>query len=197
HQNFEDDLESFLHVPTWTSVRYCPSNLTAQERTTYLRTTFDEVDEKNGVCVGGLVKSGVRYQPRPPEKAFKNYYELKTRFDLADPFWIDQMEDNVVHRYLKRMEILKNSIWFSSTIRQYLANPELKWPIRDKAHRLPLASKIGATETQKMRDSNRIDSEDLAHSDSHFPRESNHSTKRKSSYPPAEKESFSKRRKRA
>jgi hypothetical protein len=58
HQDFEDDLESFLHVLTWTSVRYCPSNLTAQERTTYLRTTFDEVDEKNGVCVSRLVKSG-------------------------------------------------------------------------------------------------------------------------------------------
>ncbi|KAG2746623.1 hypothetical protein P692DRAFT_20679435, partial [Suillus brevipes Sb2] len=24
HQDFEDDLESFLHVLTWTSLRYCP-----------------------------------------------------------------------------------------------------------------------------------------------------------------------------
>ncbi|OJA07516.1 hypothetical protein AZE42_11826 [Rhizopogon vesiculosus] len=170
HQDFEDDLESFLHVLTWTSVKYCPSNLTAQEHTTYLHTTFNEVEEKNG--------------------AFKNYDKLKTRFDLADPFWIRRMEDNVVHRYLKRMKMLENSIWFFSTIRQYLANSELKWPTGDKAHRLPLTLKLDTTETQKMRNSNRIDSQDQARSHSHFPGESNHSTKQKSSDPPAEKGGF-------
>jgi hypothetical protein len=58
HQDFEDDLESFLHVLTWTPIRYCPSNLTAQERSSYLSLIFDEVHERNGVYVGGEVKSG-------------------------------------------------------------------------------------------------------------------------------------------
>lgn len=30
----------------WTLVRYCPTNLTVQERTGYLQSTFDEVHEK-------------------------------------------------------------------------------------------------------------------------------------------------------
>ncbi|KAG2131428.1 uncharacterized protein EDB93DRAFT_1108121 [Suillus bovinus] len=58
HQDFEDDLESFLHVLTWTAIRYCPSNLTAQERSSYLSLIFDEVQEKNGVYVGGDCKCG-------------------------------------------------------------------------------------------------------------------------------------------
>jgi hypothetical protein len=58
HQDFEDDLESFLHVLTWTSLRYCPSNLTDQERSSHLSSIFDEVREKNGVYVGGGWKSG-------------------------------------------------------------------------------------------------------------------------------------------
>ncbi|KAG2115711.1 hypothetical protein BD769DRAFT_1363258 [Suillus cothurnatus] len=58
HQDFEDDLESFLHVLTWTSIRYCPSNLTDQERSSHLSLMFDEVHEKNGVYIGGGCKCG-------------------------------------------------------------------------------------------------------------------------------------------
>jgi hypothetical protein len=166
HQDFEDDLESFLHVLTWTSVRYCPSNLTAQERTTYLRTTFDEVDEKNGVCVGGLVKSGglglerylpselvsfsggsplidllreislpfaVRYQKPPSEEDIRDFEETKAIADLSVPIWVNVLAKLPVGQYNRKLEKLKSSSWFSSTVRAYLQNPDFKWPTNDKA----------------------------------------------------------------
>ncbi|KAG1898025.1 uncharacterized protein F5891DRAFT_1240372 [Suillus fuscotomentosus] len=69
HQDFEDDLESFLHVLTWTSIRYCPSNLTAQERSYRLSLIFEEVHETNGVYIGGDCKCGglVRNKYLPSE----------------------------------------------------------------------------------------------------------------------------------
>jgi len=137
--------------------RYLPAELAAFSAASPILELLREIS----------VPFAVRYQPTPPERAFKNYNELKARFDLSDPFWLDQLEDNVVHKYLKGMEMLKNSIWLSSTIRQYLENPEFKWPTDDKAQRLPLAPKLGATEMQKLRNCSRIDSQDQARSDSH------------------------------
>jgi hypothetical protein len=47
----------FLHTLPWTLVRYCPTDLTVQERTGYLKLTFDEVDEKNKFVGGEFLYS--------------------------------------------------------------------------------------------------------------------------------------------
>ncbi|KAH7921106.1 hypothetical protein BV22DRAFT_1198444 [Leucogyrophana mollusca] len=52
----QDDLESFLHVLTWSTIRYCPSNLSALERGTYLRLIFDEAIDTDDGTTGGLHK---------------------------------------------------------------------------------------------------------------------------------------------
>ncbi|KAH7921115.1 hypothetical protein BV22DRAFT_754260 [Leucogyrophana mollusca] len=52
----QDDLESFLHVLTWSAVRCCPSNLSALERGTYLRLIFDETIDTDDGTTGGLHK---------------------------------------------------------------------------------------------------------------------------------------------
>ncbi|KAG1763736.1 hypothetical protein EV702DRAFT_1156666 [Suillus placidus] len=214
HQDFEDDLESFLHVLTWTSIRYCPSNLTAQERTVYLSSTFDEVHEKNNVFVGGEVKSGrlvkntylpselitfsagsplldllreislpfaVRYQSPPSEQDVRNFEEARSAGDLSTPLWVNILANlSVVGQYNQKLEKLKSSFWFPSTIRAYLQNPDLTWPTNDKAERLSLAAKSGATKKQEAKNSNHINSQDEARAHSRFPGESNHSAGRKS-----------------
>ncbi|KAG2359203.1 hypothetical protein BDR07DRAFT_1378331 [Suillus spraguei] len=143
HQEFEDDLESFI-------------NLTVHEDTAYLQSTFDEVREKN---------------------------------DLLRPFWVDLLTHLNVGQYNKKLDKLKSSSWFPSTIRACLKNIDLRWPTNDKAERLLFAAKSGAT---KKQEANRINSKDEARAHSRFPGELNHSAGWKST---TKENSVSKRRK--
>ncbi|KAH7921265.1 hypothetical protein BV22DRAFT_1096760 [Leucogyrophana mollusca] len=77
----QDDLESFLHVLTWSVIRCYPSNLDAVERGTYLRLTFDQTIERVDGITGGLQKyltlATGQYLPEGPGGDF--------RFSVSSP----------------------------------------------------------------------------------------------------------------
>ncbi|KIJ59740.1 hypothetical protein HYDPIDRAFT_43874 [Hydnomerulius pinastri MD-312] len=56
--DFQDDLESFLHVLAWMTVRYVPSSLKSNDREAHLKFMYDESQEgEEGCKVGGWRKS--------------------------------------------------------------------------------------------------------------------------------------------
>ncbi|KAF8444058.1 hypothetical protein L210DRAFT_3759168 [Boletus edulis BED1] len=157
-----DDLESFLHVLAWTTIRYVPAidSYSAGRRGKDLA-SFDEHDEMEGHChegghLKGLLLAAGKYpsssfQPRCKTPLFELLQELRKPFKslYGDPptdtdrkkveFPFDQSDWELVvmraaiDRYEKDMACLQSSTWFVDTIKMALDKQE--WPTDDKADR--------------------------------------------------------------
>ncbi|KAG2084912.1 hypothetical protein BD769DRAFT_1681925 [Suillus cothurnatus] len=117
HQDFEDDLESFLH-----------------ERSSHLSLMFDEVHEKNGVYIGGGCKSGsplldllreinppfaVRYQVPPSKEDFHAYETARISLENSTtPFWPGILANMAYGKYQQELQNLKGVLvsWDINTI---------------------------------------------------------------------------------
>ncbi|KAF8426803.1 hypothetical protein L210DRAFT_3565847, partial [Boletus edulis BED1] len=124
-----DDLESFLHVLAWTTIRYVPAidSYSAGRRGKDLA-SFDEYDEMEGL-------------PRGIEDAFKSLYmnppanadrkKIKVLFDRLD---LKLMKLYLaIEEYDQGMACLESPTWFIDTIKMALDKQE--WPTDDKADR--------------------------------------------------------------
>ncbi|KAF8132577.1 hypothetical protein EV363DRAFT_1328895 [Boletus edulis] len=157
-----DDLESFLHVLAWTTIRYIPAidSYSAGRRGKDLA-SFDERDEMEGHChegghLKGLLLAAGKYpsssfQPRCKtpllellqelRKPFKSLYgdpptdtdRKKVEFPFDQSDWELVVMRAAIDRYEKDMACLQSSTWFVDTIKMALDKQE--WPTDDKADR--------------------------------------------------------------
>ncbi|KIJ13561.1 hypothetical protein PAXINDRAFT_13524 [Paxillus involutus ATCC 200175] len=70
----QDDIESFLHVLVWASIKYVPATnaYSAEERGSDLRRIFDAIDfVKDGAAIGGTIKSAAFAAGTYPPPNFK------------------------------------------------------------------------------------------------------------------------------
>ena len=163
-----DDLESFLHVLGWTTLRYVPAiaSYSALRRGKDM-VMFDEHDrEEDHSEQGGHLKSYVlgaskypssTYRPRSQTPLFKLLRQLRKPFKslYAEPPTDDDRQcvevrpdatDRVLYRlwdtidqYDQDIRHLESPTWFINEIKQAL--DEEAWPTDDKAdENLPIAS---------------------------------------------------------
>jgi hypothetical protein len=163
-----DDLESFLHVLGWMTLRYVPAidSYGAGRRGRDL-SMFDEHYEEDGRSVeGGDRKSdalrggsypSVAFRPRTPTPLydllaeligpFKSLYavrpptaEDREKVDVPKSQYDDDLEDlsRDIRRYDRDMEQLQSPSWFLSQIQKAFNRQD--WPVDDKADdNLPIA----------------------------------------------------------
>ena len=153
-----DDLESALHVLTWTTLRYVPHKMPPLLLTMHLRKVYDEFDTLTGTGGGtkGDKLAGRKYVPRALElkKPSPLVDLLKT---MSDPFvavYGDEpdevmerepqytpMQDqktfveNLHLRHDDRLTCSKSPEWFQKTIETALNKP--LWPLDDGSSALP------------------------------------------------------------
>ena len=162
-----DDLESFLHVLGWTTLRYLPAmeSYEAEDRTDDLE-KFDEQSIRKGRSDrGGLLKSyalglgqypSINYQPirKTPlsdllvelSLPFKSFYSMRPptaeeRKKVDVP--LDRLDEELyflrgtISRYDKDMKRLQSSTWYIDTMSTSL--DEEGWPSDDEAdEKLPI-----------------------------------------------------------
>ena len=153
-----DDLESALHVLTWTTLRYVPHKMPPLLLTLHLRKVYDEFDTLIGTCGGtkGLSLAAQQYVPHALELEQPSPLLdlLKT---MSDPFVAvyGDKPDEVVERalqytqmqdqktFLEKLHLMhddclacsKSPEWFQKTIETALNKP--LWPLDDASLALP------------------------------------------------------------
>ena len=163
-----DDLESFLHVLGWTTLRYVPAiaSYSALRRGKDM-VMFDEHDREDHSDQGGYLKSYVlrgdsypsdTFYPRTPTPLFDLLRQLsspfKSLYAVHRPTAADrsrvQVRPDITDRQLHRLWAtidqydedighLESPIWFINEIKKAL--DEEVWPTDDKAdENLPIAS---------------------------------------------------------
>jgi hypothetical protein len=172
----EDDRESCLHVLTWTALRFTDHTISGGSINRFLRAFDEEYEDEEGVK-GGDLKRGflatreiprvVEFHGRPQldklirelTEAFAARYEEPPSAEqinqlqrLRDKGLTDEeLGNDVVLNYEKRMAFLKSPDWLVHTFRCYLsADP---WPGSDKARGQPIgtgSSKKRAREQDKL-----------------------------------------------
>ena len=167
-----DDIESFIHVLGWTTLRFLPptKSYTAIDRSRDMY-MFDE----DFWCQGGKNKCHTLETGRYPSKTFepreptplwdllqilsspfkslyadpprieirKEYEELKREFPHDEEVY----RSHLVQTYERDMERLASYSWFITTIEDALA--KVSWPTDDKAVRGLLISEVSLTNYQK------------------------------------------------
>ena len=161
-----DDLESFLHVLGWTTLRYVPAiaSYSALRRGKDM-VMFDEHDREDHSDQGGYLKSYVlrgdsypsdTFYPRTPTPLFNLLRQLSSRFkslyaepptdkDRRSVQVRPDSSDRLLYRlwdtidqYDQDIGHLKSPIWFIDEIKKAL---DQVWPTDDKAdENLPIAS---------------------------------------------------------
>ena len=141
-----DDLESALHVLTWTTLRYIPHNMTSASLNERLQEVYDQYSTLTGT--GGRAKglSLAVGKYIPPELQLVQESPLLDLLDaLSDPFVAvygvepgkikkyTQMEDQDTLKYLRaiyngRMACSESPEWFQEVIQMALDDP---WPEDD------------------------------------------------------------------
>ncbi|KAF8833286.1 hypothetical protein BDN67DRAFT_986127, partial [Paxillus ammoniavirescens] len=146
-----DDIESFLHVLVWASIKYVPTtdSYSAAERACDLRRIFDVIDfVEDGAAIGGTSKADVlggalaslqtaarfRYSP------FKSRYiaklpteEERVLVEREGDSLETQIRRLTVKKYDVDMTFLKTSEWFIETLDKALQTEG--WPSDDKAQK--------------------------------------------------------------
>src|SRR5882762_2525073 len=152
----EDDRESCLHVLTWTALRFTNHTISGSGTSRFLRAFDEEYEDEEGVRGGDLKKGflldrdiprvvkfdhqphldalikeltqtlAVRYEEPPSAEQINQLRRLRDK-GLTD----EELGNDSVLNYEKRMAFLKSPDWLVHTFRRYLdADP---WPLSDKA----------------------------------------------------------------
>ena len=180
---FTDDLESFLHVLGWMTLRYVPADSSYRplDRGRDL-SMFDEYCATGHNDEGGFQKCFAlrgnsypsdTFRPRTPTPIFKLIRELRNPFKSLygdPPTDDDRMKINVplnrsdrelfrlcaaIDQYDEDMEHLQTSSWFINGIQKSLE--ENDWPTDDKADtNLPIASSGRHTEKRAQIKTSRL-----------------------------------------
>lgn len=172
----EDDRESCLHVLTWTSLRLTNHTISGGSTSRFLRAFDEQYEDEEGVK-GGDLKEGfllgrsiprmvkfdrrpyldklieeltetfaVRYEKPPSTEQINQLQRLRNK-GLTD----EELGNDSVLNYQKRMASLKSPDWLVDTFRRHLdADP---WPLSDKARPQPIGtgtSKKRAREQGKL-----------------------------------------------
>ena len=179
----EDDLESFLHVLGWTTLRYLPADASySSHRRGQDLERFDEYHKEPGrSCFGGDAKASMLrgggypseyFHPRQPtplsgllralSSPFKSIYSLdppdaalRSQYEALKKQHTNESsyDGHSVHTYDLGIERSKSSLWFITTVRDALAN--VTWPTDDKANpELPM-SFFFTTDGEEVRKMNR------------------------------------------
>ena len=148
-----DDLESALHVLTWTTLRYVPHKMPPLLLTLHLRKVYDEFDTLIGTCGGtkGLLLAAQQYVPHALELEQPSPLLdlLKT---MSDPFvavYGSKPDQIMKYMEMENQEDLKKSYdkydrrlgrstspqWFLDTIQAALN--DTPWPLDDGSLALP------------------------------------------------------------
>jgi hypothetical protein len=172
----EDDRESCLHVLTWTALRFTNHTISGSGTTRFLRAFDEEYEDEEGVRGGDLKKGfllgrdiprvvkfdhrphldklirelteafAVRYEEPPSAEQINQLQRLRDK-GLTD----EELGNDSVLNYEKRMAFLKSPDWLVHTFGRYLdADP---WPLSDKAQRQSIgtgSSKKRAREHDKL-----------------------------------------------
>ena len=152
----EDDRESCLHVLTWTALRFTDHTISGGGTSRFFRAFDEQYQDKDGVR-GGDLKKGfllgrdiprvIKFDPRPHLDAlvreltevFAARYEEPPSAEqisqlqrLRDKgLTDDELGNDVVLNYEKRMASLKSPSWLVDTSRHHLDSEP--WPLSDKA----------------------------------------------------------------
>ena len=179
----EDDLESFLHVLGWTTLRYLPADASySSHRRGQDLERFDEYHKEPGrSCFGGDAKASMLrgggypseyFHPRQPtplsgllralSSPFKSIYSLdppdaalRSQYEALKKQHTNESsyDGHSVHTYDLGIERSKSSLWFITTVRDALANET--WPTDDNANpELPM-SFFFTTDGEEVRKMNR------------------------------------------
>lgn len=144
----EDDLESFLHVFRWTTLRYVPADDTYSAlRRAKDMVMFDEHDKREGENdVGGGAKScglgagkyaSQRFQPRKSTSLYglrRSLYASNPPNEALKRMNPDNEQvyaNHIMHIYDQHMDRLKSSLWLITIIEDALVKEA--WPADDKA----------------------------------------------------------------
>jgi hypothetical protein len=152
----EDDRESCLHVLTWTALRFTDHTISGGGTSRFLRAFDEQYQDKDGVRGGDLKKCfllgrdiprvikfdrrphldalvreltdvfAARYEEPPSAEQISQLQRLRDK-GLTD----DELGNDVVLNYEKRMASLKSPSWLVYTSRHHLDSEP--WPLSDKA----------------------------------------------------------------
>ncbi|KIJ09577.1 hypothetical protein PAXINDRAFT_172454, partial [Paxillus involutus ATCC 200175] len=158
----QDDIESFLHVLVWASIKYVPAtnSYSAEERGSDLRRIFDAIDfVKDGAVIGGNTKEDVlgcgsypptNFKPKRPSPLLRLLETFSSPFEsryIAKPpteeerALVEREGDSIaiqirrlsVKKYDEDMTLSKTSEWFIETLEKALQAEG--WPSDDKAQK--------------------------------------------------------------
>ena len=163
YNELEDDRESCLHVLTWTALRFTNHTISGSGTSRFLRAFDEEYEDEEGVRGGDLKKGfllgrdiprvvkfdrrpqldalirelteafAVRYEEPPSAEQINQLQRLRDK-GLTD----DELGNDSVLNYEKRMAFLKSPDWLVHTFGRHLkADP---WPLSDKARRQPIGT---------------------------------------------------------
>jgi len=175
----QDDIESFLHVLVWASIKYVPATdaYSAADRGDDLLRLFDVIGYvEDGAAIGGKAKADALGRGTYPPTIFKPKQPsplFKLLRDFAEPFKSRYMEQPpteeertlvnlqggsveiqirrlFVQKYHKDMALLTTSEWFIQTLENALQSEG--WPGDDKAQK-GLDTQTGGlyTDAQRLR----------------------------------------------
>ncbi|KAF9231689.1 hypothetical protein BU15DRAFT_55848 [Melanogaster broomeanus] len=206
-QDLTDDLESFLHVLMWMTIRYVPSNLSPEQRNKYLKTMFDEYYQMTEGPEGGDSKGD--------KLGAKNYIPAKLTLNSPSPLLgiLNQLSDvfiaiygpnpterdvqvfesilqsplsefretilqnHVCYLHQQRLERSKDSTWFINTMEEALGNEH--WPDQDASNPNLLSPSDGTSTARQMAlNANKIASNEQRSIASYYPSGCSHSSKR-------------------
>jgi hypothetical protein len=152
----EDDRESCLHVLTWTALRFTDHTISGGGTSRFLRAFDEQYQDEDGVRGGDLKKGfllgrdiprvvkfdrrphldalvreltevfAARYEEPPSAEQISQLQRLRDK-GLTD----DELGNDVVLNYEKRMASLKSPSWLVDTFRHHLDSEP--WPLSDKA----------------------------------------------------------------
>ncbi|KAH7887107.1 hypothetical protein F5I97DRAFT_1106621 [Phlebopus sp. FC_14] len=218
----QDDLESFVHVLAWTTVRYVRNRMSPDQRRVYLK-MYDENDSVHGKTVGGSIKAfrfktqeyvsditlahpsplldllgtlsdvfTSRYAKPPTDSQRQRYERLKQTDDAA-------AKDLPAHNYYEGLEHLATSQWFIATFQESLASPG--WLDNDGAVKNTISSgDPSMTRQQEKTHTSHMDSRESRQLASYHPARASHAHSSKRTRSPSssavERSSRSKRARR-
>ena len=178
-----DDVESFLHVLGWTTLRYVPaSDAYLPHNRGIDMDTFDQHYKPHAYSdQGGHLKSYVlgagkypssTYQPRSEtpllklmqelSRPFKSFYgnpptvEDREKVDVPKSQYDEDLEDlsRDIRRYDRDIEQLQSSSWFINQIQKAINRQD--WPVDDKADENLLIDFSGGTRRQVQNRNNQL-----------------------------------------